>query len=173
MELQTVEVIHDTWYDANCHTLQSGTETGSPKHVFFFIGVTVRLQSRDIQVIDSDTHLCTRRFYTEEVKHLQNRKKHVKGGARYKINIDLFVGRWGIKFYYQYYGGRYRNIHAMFHTGDHTSDGTSVTTYHHLLLSQSNKTTAWSHITLISASSAPLRVVKQSISNKECILVNK
>lgn len=53
-------------------------ETGSPKHVFFFIGVTVRLQSRDIQVIDSDTHLCTQCFYTEEVKHLQNRKKQLR-----------------------------------------------------------------------------------------------
>lgn len=57
------------------------------KKVFFFIGVTVRLQSRDIQVIDSDTLLCTQRFYTEEVKHLQDKKKttqkkHVKGGAR-------------------------------------------------------------------------------------------
>lgn len=46
----------------NVDTLKSETETGSPKHVFFIIGVTVRLQSRDIQVIDSDTHLCTQLF---------------------------------------------------------------------------------------------------------------
>lgn len=37
------------------------TETGSPKQVFF-ITVTARLQSRDIQVTDSDTNLCTQVF---------------------------------------------------------------------------------------------------------------
>ncbi len=60
----------------------------------------------------------------------------------------------------------------MFYTGNHTTDGTSITTYHHLLLSQSNKTTAWSHTALTLPLTAPLRVVKQSISNKKCILVN-
>lgn len=39
----------------------SQTETGGPKHVFF-ITVTIRLQSRDIQVTDSDTNLCTQVF---------------------------------------------------------------------------------------------------------------
>lgn len=41
-----------------CSHSQSETETGSPKHVFF-ITVTTRLQSRDIQVTDSDIYLCT------------------------------------------------------------------------------------------------------------------
>lgn len=54
------------------------TETVSPKLVSFFIGVKVRLQSRDIQVIDIDTHLCTQRLYTEEVKNIQNRKKQYR-----------------------------------------------------------------------------------------------
>lgn len=39
----------------------SQTETGGPKHLFF-ITVTIRLQSRDIQVTDSDTNLCTQVF---------------------------------------------------------------------------------------------------------------
>lgn len=40
--------------------------------------MTVRLQSRDIQVLDGDTHLCTQHFYTEEIKQLQiKRKKRV------------------------------------------------------------------------------------------------
>lgn len=43
--------------------------------------MTVRLQSRDIQVLDGDTHLCTQHFYTEEIKQLQiNRKKRVHEG---------------------------------------------------------------------------------------------
>lgn len=58
--------------------ITQGQKQAVQKHVVFFIGATVRLQSRDIQVIDSDTHLCTQRFYTEEVKHLQNRKKQLK-----------------------------------------------------------------------------------------------
>lgn len=88
-------------------------------------------------------------FYTEEVKHLQNRKKHVKGAALYKINVYL-VGRWGSIFYYQYYGPVILSHPCMFYTGNHITDGTSYTTYH-----QSNKTTAWSHITLILAPTAP------------------
>lgn len=39
------------------------TETGGPKHLFF-ITVTIRLQSRDIQVTDSDTNLYTG-FYSD------------------------------------------------------------------------------------------------------------
>lgn len=46
-----------------CAESQSETETGSPKHVFF-ITVTTRLQSRDIQVTDSDTNLYTG-FYSD------------------------------------------------------------------------------------------------------------
>jgi len=44
---------------------------------------------------------------------------------------------------------------------------------HITFISQFNKTTSWSHKTLIFVPMAPLRVVKQSISNKERILVNK
>lgn len=58
-----ITLVRDFFFpQKNVDTLKSETETGSPKHVFFIIGVTVRLQSRDIQVIDSDTHLCTQLF---------------------------------------------------------------------------------------------------------------
>lgn len=52
-----------------------------------------------------------------------------------------------------------------------TVDGTGSTTNN--FLTESNKTTTWSHKTLILVPTAPLRVDKQSIPDEECILVNK
>lgn len=89
-------------------------------------------------------------FYTEEAKHLQNRKKHVKGAARSKISVYLVV--YGVQFFLLLILWAVILSHpCMFYTGNHITDGTSYTTYH-----QFNKTTKWSHITLISAPTAPL-----------------
>lgn len=68
-------------YEKNCKPIHSQTETGSPKHVFF-ITAPIRLQSRDIQVTDSDTNLCTRVFTvtpseTARVSKGQNATKSV------------------------------------------------------------------------------------------------
>lgn len=91
------------------HSLKSGTGTGSPKHVFFITGVTVRLQPRDIQVTDSDTHLCTRLCRLRSSKHLQNMKKQLgRNGLKgqhatksvFTLSVDggqfLLATLWGV-----------------------------------------------------------------------------
>lgn len=65
---------------------QAKTETVGPKHVVF-ITVTIRLQSRDIQVTDSDTNLCTQVFTATP-------SETARVSARYKIGV-YFNGRWG------------------------------------------------------------------------------
>lgn len=103
---------------------------------FFIIGVTVRLQSRDIQVIDSDTHLCTQLFTLKRSNTFRTGRNMLKGQHAIKSMFTSLVD--GVQFfYYQYYGPVILSHPCMFYTGNHITDGTSYTTYH-----QSNKTTA-------------------------------
>lgn len=73
-----------------------------PNFVFYFFYLSDRLQSRDIQVVDSDKHLCTQCFYNKglTLSEQEENQNVYQRGCMLQNQCIFFVD--GVKFKPQY-----------------------------------------------------------------------